>query len=391
VQENVAFLLNYVPGFWGTRDDMLLALCQALSSRGVVPVLVTSESAPEAARRRFEAAGAKFEAINYEKGVLSYAWGLRRVIRNYAIGTVHIRYFTCYTAVPWLARLLAVRHIVFTDAEPGMLTAAGWQRRVLEARARILLMPVRRLIAISDFVKSRLLGVGVREEKVVVIHNGIDADYYQPAPTTRQAWVERFSLPPEDLVLTTVSFLLPHKEIEILLETVALLVERGIGVRLFVAGKGPLRAELEQLSKRLGIEDRTYWLGYVEDLRPLMQASDIFLLASPGEGFGNVTAEAMACGVPAIVTRSGGSGDVVTDRETGYLLPTPTANHFANAIETLAGNSGLRHEMGKRARERVKERFGLTEFAAKTMSVYEAMWNGKTSLRASAPARLSDT
>jgi len=375
LRNNVAFLLNYSPGFWGTRDDMLLALCQALSSRGVTPVIVTSEDAPEQSRRRFAEAGAKLETINFEKGVLEYGRMLRRLIHKHSIGTIHIRFFTCYTAVPWIARLLGVRYIVFTDAEPGMLRAVGWRKRALQLRAKFFTLPVSRLIAISEFVKKRLLGVGIREDKIVVIHNAIDVDHYRPDPEAKRIWMELRSLPLGEFVLTTVSFLLPHKEIETLLEAVALLSQRGSRVRFFIAGKGPLRAELEQLSRELGIADQTYWLGYVEDLRPVLQASDVFLLASPGEGFGNVTAEAMACGVPAIVTQSGGSGVVVSDGETGFLLPAPTAQAFAAAIETLAKDTALRQKMGKQARARVKEHFGLAEFAARTMDVYDSIWS----------------
>src|SRR5215467_605028 len=97
LRESVAMLLNYSPRSWCTRDDMLLAVCQRLSSRGIMPVLVTSEIGPEPWRRRFEALGVKLEALNYERGPVRYWRGLRRVIRQYSICTVHVRYFTAHS------------------------------------------------------------------------------------------------------------------------------------------------------------------------------------------------------------------------------------------------------------------------------------------------------
>jgi glycosyltransferase involved in cell wall biosynthesis len=387
-QENVAFLLNYAPGFWGTRDDMLLVLCEALSSRGLVPVLVTSKEVPVSSRRRFEAAGAKLEVIDYEKGVLSYAWALRRVIRRHSIGTVHVRYFTCYSAVPWVARLLGIQDIVLTDAESGVLKDAWWTGWLLRLRARSCMLPVRRVIAISEFVKRRLVGLGIAAAKIAVIHNGVDSAHFLPRNTTRPSWLKRFGIPEEDVILSTIAVLEPRKHIRTILEAVAILVGRRVGVRLFIAGEGSERAELERLSVRLGIHDRTYWLGYVAEPRDVLEASDVFLLASIGEAFGNVLAEAMGCGVPNVASQSGGIVEVIEEGQTGFLVRPETPGAFADAIETLVRNPGLRQEMAKLARERVKERFGLTEFAVKTMNVYESMWSGKVSPRAGAPAQL---
>jgi hypothetical protein len=101
-----------------------------------MPVLVTSEGAPDSWRQRFEAAGARLEAINYERGLLRYARGLRRVIRKYSIRTAHIRYFTAFTVLPWLVRLLGVRDIVPTDAESGLVGPVWWKATLLRLRAR---------------------------------------------------------------------------------------------------------------------------------------------------------------------------------------------------------------------------------------------------------------
>ena len=104
-----------------------------------------------------------------------------------------------------------------------------------------------------------------------------------------------------------------------------------------------------------------------------MQASDIFLLASVGEAFGNVLTEAMACGAPVVASRSGGIEEIVVDGETGLLVPPRSSAAFADAIEKLATDPQLRNEMGRRARERVLEAFTLDQFVEKTIRVYETI------------------
>jgi glycosyltransferase involved in cell wall biosynthesis len=350
--------------------------------------LVTSEAAPDSWHRRFEAAGAKLEVINYERGLLPYARGLRQVIRKDSIRTAHIRYFTASTALPWLVRLLGVRDIVLTDAESGVLGQVWWRGALLRLRARAVTYPVCRFVAISEFVKRRLVSLGIADERIVVIHNAVDTRHFRPDSDAKSQWRRRWAIPAGDVVLATASALEPRKNIATILESVALLTRRGVAVRLFIAGEGSLRTELERLSERLGIADRTYWLGYIATPRDLLLAADVFVLSSVGEAFGNVLAEAMACGVPIVASRSGGIAEVIDDGETGLLVPPGTPSAFAEAIETLVRNPVLSQEVATRARERVKERFGLTEFAAKTMSVYEAMWDGKMIPRVDAPARL---
>jgi glycosyltransferase involved in cell wall biosynthesis len=92
--------------------------------------------------------------------------------------------------------------------------------------------------------------------------------------------------------------------------------------------------------------------------------------------------------VPIVASRSGGIAEVVDDGQTGLLVPPGTPSAFAEAIEALVRNPVLRQELATRARERVKERFGLPEVAAKSMSVYEAVWGGKMGLQVDVPVRL---
>jgi glycosyltransferase involved in cell wall biosynthesis len=113
-----------------------------------------------------------------------------------------------------------------------------------------------------------------------------------------------------------------------------------------------------------------HWLGNVADPKALLQASDIFVLASVGEAFGLVLAEAMACGVPVVGSRSGSIMEVVEDGRTGILATPLDAVAFAEAIERLSRDVPLRTEMAARAVTRARTHFNVEMVVEKTIDIY---------------------
>lgn len=131
--------------------------------------------------------------------------------------------------------------------------------------------------------------------------------------------------------------------------------------------------DLKEMSKRLDVDDYIHWLGNVPDPKSLLQASDMFLLVSTGEAFGLVLAEAMACGVPIVGTRSGSLPEVVEEGKTGMLVPARNFEELATAIQVLSTDSTLRHKMAAQALERVKDHFTVQDAVMKTLNIYERL------------------
>lgn len=131
--------------------------------------------------------------------------------------------------------------------------------------------------------------------------------------------------------------------------------------------------ELQALGEQLGVADRICWLGNVAEPKTLLQASDIFLLGSVGEAFGLVLAEAMACGVPIVASRSGSITEVVEEERTGLLAPPHDATAFADSIEHLARDARLRRAMGAQGVERVRKHFTVEADVGKTIRLYETL------------------
>jgi glycosyltransferase involved in cell wall biosynthesis len=374
--DGVALLLDCVPRAWSTQEDRHLKICQALAAAGARPVLVFSEDFPEPLKARFREGGADIVALNYGSGARHYLCELGRVVERFGVTTAHVCFFDYFSAVPWLARLRGVRHIVYDAHNSGIVKARSWRRALLQLRTRIVTFPVTRVIAISEFVKRQLVEAGLADRKIVVRYLGIDVLRFTPDPGARQRLVEMFGLGAGEIILTTLAYLRPFKHPQTIIQATGLLARRGIAVRLFVGGDGPLKSDLEQLAGELGVADRIHWLGHCPDPLPLLQASDIFVLASVGEAFGLVLAEAMACGVPVVGSRSGAIGELVEDGRTGLLATPLDAGSFASAIEKLIADPARRRAMGLAGLERVRRRFTVEREVQETMRIYEDLWGG---------------
>lgn len=370
---SVVFLLDSAPSTWTSQEDRHLRLCQALIRKGVQPILVFSRPLRPDIESRLRSSGAEIEAIDYSQGIAHYWRSLRRLVKKFSVSTAHIIFFDYFSAVPWIARLCGIPVVIYEMQNSGEVRATSWKRWLLRIRTKVMTSAVTRVIAISEFVKRQLVAAGVPARKIVVRYLGVDTKRFIVNRQAREQWVERFSIRPDELILSTVSYLRPFKNPHVLVETFKELAERTVPATLFVAGDGDLLPDLKNLAERLGVAQRIHWLGNVTDPMTLLQASDIFLLASVGEAFGLVLAEAMACGVAVVGSRSGSIPEVVEEPRTGLLATPLDPVAFAGAVESLAKDALLRRKMGLQGRERVQQHFTVDLAVQRTIQIYEAV------------------
>jgi glycosyltransferase involved in cell wall biosynthesis len=373
-RQNIAILLDSAPLTWTSQEDRQLKLCEALVSRGVRPLLVFSEDLSPEFAARLRSTGAELAAINYGKGSRHYLRELRKLAQKYSISTAHIIFFDYFSALPWIARFAGIQNIIYEMQNSGEFRATSWKKALLQLRTMVTARPMTRVIAISEFVKAQLLKGGLAEKKIVVRYLGVDTERFQPDRSARAQWARDFNIADDELILSTVSYLRPFKNPQVLVGTCKELATRNVRARLFVAGDGEMLPGLRELSKQLGLDDRIHWLGNIADPKSLLQASDVFVLASVGEAFGLVLAEAMACGVPVVGSRSGSLPEVVADGITGLLATPLDPKSFADQLESLARNPEARKRMAAAAVERVRDNFTVELAVANTLKIYESLW-----------------
>jgi len=197
---------------------------------------------------------------------------------------------------------------------------------------------------------SRLYGVSPRS--VRIIPAGVDLDLFKPVDredARRSLGIQ------ESNVLLSVGRIEPLKGLEILVRAMALLSDLEDSRLVIVGGKPQEDDEIKRLKSiaaELGVETRTSFTGTVQqtELPAYYSAADVFVLPSYYESFGLVALEAMACGTPVIASRVGGPGSFITSGETGYLVPWPCPEPYAQRLDVLLANPALAAAMGKAAR-----------------------------------------
>jgi len=197
-------------------------------------------------------------------------------------------------------------------------------------------------VAVSESTKEDLVARGLRAEHIEVIPNGIDVDHYMPGANGK-------AIRPTLLFLGRLK---KYKRVDLVIEAVALLVERGVDVELVVGGSGDQLGALESHAERLGVSDRVRFAGFVADDEKLelLQTSWVHVLTSPKEGWGIANLEAGACGTPTVASDAPGLRESVVHGETGVLVPHGDVGALADALASLIGDPERRREMGRSAR-----------------------------------------
>jgi glycosyltransferase involved in cell wall biosynthesis len=372
-REGFALILDSAPRTWTSQEDRHLLLCRELVARGVRPVIIFSAPLKADFMKEFSEAGAVVRDINYQKGLLNFYRELNQIVAENKVTIVHIIFFDYFSPLAWIVRATGIKQIIYEMQNSGTFRATSWKKVLLRVRTRLMTAPLSLVIAISEFVKEQLVKAGVPNEKIVVRYLGVDNKRFTPDPSAKKEWMERFHIRSDELILSTVSYLRPFKNPQVLVQACKELKARRMPFRLFVGGDGEMLTSLKEQSKKLHVEEHIHWLGNVADPKRLFQASDIFLLASTGEAFGLVLTEAMACGVPVVGSRSGSLPEVVKDRDAGILFEPLNSDALCDAIEELATNVEGRRHMGDRALDRVREYFTVERAVQNTLQLYETL------------------
>lgn len=219
-----------------------------------------------------------------------------------------------------------------------------------------------RVTAISGFLAS--FGEGMGALNVSVVPNGVDvAAFSRPQdPDAVARLKDSLGIVAGDRVVITASRLVKKNAIGDVVEALRHLPQE---VKFVVLGTGELEAELRARAKRLGLDGRVIFKGFVPhaELPLYLAASDVFVRPSLSEGFGNSFIEAMAARVPVVATPVGGIVDFLHDKETGLFCEVSNPEDVARKVNVLLQDKALRDEIVDRAQKMVAERYDWARVA----------------------------
>ncbi len=292
----------------------------------------------------------------------AFVVSLARLLRRERPDILHTHGWATLVEGVVAARLTGVKGLV--HGEHGTLQVRN------HAVQRFVWGRVDRVLSVSSTLAQRMAATfGFPLDRIRTIRNGVDSVRFDPA--RREDARAAMGLCADDVVVGLVGRLEAVKDQARLLEAAAVLMKQGLPFRLVIAGEGSLRASLEQQAVRLGLSDRTTFLGMRPDVENVMASLDIFVLCSTSEGLSNTILEAMASGVATVATDVGGARELLEDGVQGVLIPPSDTAALADAVGALVMDRDRRVAMGKAARERVQARFTLEAMVHAYEEVYE--------------------
>jgi glycosyltransferase involved in cell wall biosynthesis len=226
------------------------------------------------------------------------------------------------------------------------------------------------ILSISYGIKDRLVrGYGYAAEKIGVVYCGVDTKHFSPpSPEARSAMRQDLQIPEEALVVVSSARLHPIKRLDRLIQAFGTLSAERRDLWLLLTGEGPSRAELENVVQSVNNRENVRFLGHVEDVCPILRASDIYVLPSDEEGFGIALVEAMACELVCVATKTVGPSEIITEGVNGFLTDLTYEAVLKGLDKALRLGQRERQAMGKRARQTVVENFRVEEATAKGLT-----------------------
>lgn len=241
----------------------------------------------------------------------------------------------------------------------------------LRTAARVLNHRYDRIVAPSQAILDAVSRTeGARRANMRCIPNGVDTERFAPGDeATRLAFRQALGLPDDALLVGCVASLTPVKRHADLLDAFAHVLQTVPGAHLLLVGEGPLRDAIVAQAAAPELAGHVHVLGQRPDVQHVLQAIDLFVLASETEGLSNAILEAQSCGVPVVATDVGGNPELV-DADCGALAPTADPVRLADVLLSLLCDAGQRTTLGRNARVRILRDYSLESMA----HTYEALY-----------------
>jgi glycosyltransferase involved in cell wall biosynthesis len=219
-----------------------------------------------------------------------------------------------------------------------------------------------------------------QSQNLITIHNGVDVNHFAPG-SARQVSIQGFRFRPDDIIITVSARVERQKGQRYLIEACSQLRHLLPRLHILCAGDIVEQAYYQSCIQRaceLGVIDNVHFLGHVENIRQLLQDTDIFVLPSiKGEAFPRSVLEAMSSGIPVVATDCGGTREAVENDVCGFLVQPQDSTEMARRIAILSEDSALRSRMGRAGRKIAVERFGIERNVARTVEVYREIIQAK--------------
>jgi glycosyltransferase involved in cell wall biosynthesis len=310
----------------------------------------------------------KLKSLTFVLGAL---WTLFRRRNDYKILHAHLSFGPAFAAV--LAARMLGKRVIVKLGNSGEFGDIRVSQKTLRGRVR--LFALRRwadaVIALDDAMQTEALEAGFDPRRLRRMNNGIEFASFSSSRTKDEA-KSALGLDGK-LIVMFMGRLSEQKSLPTLLNAFDAARKQCPALHLLLLGDGPSRRDLEFQAEKLGISANVTFAGSQNDVRPYLEAADIFALPSVSEGISNALLEAMSAGLACVVTPVGGNAEVLDAGACGVLLPPRDESAWAAALAELGNDSQRRERLGAAARQRVRERYDFSVVGGQYESLYREL------------------
>lgn len=353
----------------GGAEQMLLGLV-----RGLVPfydLTVAYLSGPGTLSPAFTEIGVKVVPIRMKRKFdLAGIGRLFAILRHGRFDLVHTHLLHAGLLGRPLARLAGVPVVIHT--QHNTLT---WESRsrIVDLANRASLHMADRIIAVGEAVAEKLHAhAWIRRRRIEKIFNGVDIKRFRPG-AGRSFLSRTLNIPADVPVIGVIAGFRPEKGHDVILAAMELVLRALPQARLLLVGSGPLSARINRTIVAQGLADRVVIAGARNDVEHLLPGCDVVALPSWQEGIPVSALEAMACSIPVVATRVGGTPEVVVNGRNGLLVPPGDPKALAHALLRILQHPDYGHTLGKEGRETVTRKFDITTMIEKTEALYQKL------------------
>lgn len=273
----------------------------------------------------------------------------------------------------WKGEAEAIKGEPYSRLNPNekFMVSFNWFLRIFEER---MLEKSNKIIAVSEFTRRELHQYyRVKDQKIHVIHNGVDVNKFKPEDDKSRAKQE-LGFKPDDIAILSVGRLYARKGLFTLIESMPAVVRKFPHAKFIVSGRGQSN-EMKKLvihAEKLGVRSNIVFTGYYPDakLPRLYQAADVFAFSTFYENLPFAVLEALSTGLPVVTTNVGGIPEMIENGKNGFLVQPFDSRELADRILYYLEHPQTATEMASSARKIIEERFDWRLIVQKVLKVY---------------------
>ena len=292
-------------------------------------------------------------------------------LKRLKIDILHIHHIPLYLKIKNAAYLARIPCLILTEHAKYSISKSKRLRKACRNTVKYL----DNFVTVSKNLKEYFVKIGLPENAIRIIYNGVDTKRYRPINDVSSIR-EEVKVEDEDNIIVSVGRLTDAKDHKNILKALQIIKTDDLNFKLIIIGDGELREKIEHLTLKLGLKEQVILLGNRTDIDRLLNLAKIFVLHSKREGFPISLLEAMSTGLPIIATNVGGIPEIVKDGFNGVLVEPKRPQQLARAIKKIIKDKKFANKIGQNARKTINESFSLEMTTRKYADTYlETYWN----------------